>query len=193
MISSRKIFNFFYVLAILLSIGSLLAYDTNYEMPIENRDFLTDFDSGILGAGVDCEHIKFLPEGKFEYKFTGDCKGWGRTLKGTWRKAGNQLRLSGNLIESKDEGKIGCAGSYYQENTAKEKSTCLAKYRQKIMQKFGVFPAKFQISGTVWITEKLTAAVKIESYLMNNPKKGKIKGLMHFNDEKFGLFYGLGP
>jgi hypothetical protein len=145
----------------------------------------------VLETGVDCENIKFLPNRKFIYQFTGDCKGWGRALTGTWKKEGNQLKLVANLYENKSEGETGCAGSYYHENTPKEKKICFSIYKETILEKFGVFPAIFRVKGMVWITPKLTVAVKIESYLTNNTKKGKIKGLMHFEDEKFGMFQNL--
>ena len=170
---------------------SLAADETIAEMSVNSVDFLKDFKAGILGTGVDCENIKFLPNGKFVYKFTGDCKGWGRILNGSWKKEGNQLKLAANLREDKAEGETGCAGSYYHENTPKEKHVCYSKYKKDILQKFGVFPALFRVTGTVSITPKLTVSVKIESYLTNNKKKGKIKGLMHFEDEKFGVFRSL--
>lgn len=170
---------------------SLAADETSTEMSVNTVDFLKDFKAGILGTGVDCENIKFLPNGKFVYKFTGDCKGWGRTLNGTWTKEGNRLKLAAILREDKAEGETDCAGSYYHENTRKEKRACFSKYKKDILEKFGVFPAVFRVTGTVSISPKLTVSVKIESYLINGKEKGEIKGLMNFEDEKFGVFQSL--
>jgi len=182
--------NFFMIgVTLILLFTNISAYDPINEIPIETPDFLKDFKYGILGVGVDCEQIKFLSDGTFAYKFTGDCKGWGRVLKGTWKKKENRLILSAVLIESKEEGDIGCAGSYYHKNTPKEKADCFSAYKKDILKNFGVFPAKFDLQGEIWITTKLAVAVKLESYLTNNPKKGRIKGLMHFSDEEFGKFY----
>jgi len=178
-----------YLVLALLGLSFLHSYDVSEALPIEQSTFPDDFESGILGAGVDCEHIDFLPNGQFAYKFTGDCKGWGRVLKGQWRKEGKYIVFAATLRENASEGKTGCAGSYYHKNTPSEVTACFEKYKQGILESFGVFPAVFDLSGKLWVGLKGKIAVSIESYLTNNPKKGKIKGLMHFTDEEFGTFY----
>jgi hypothetical protein len=167
------------------------AYDVTEELALNRETFPADFKSGLLGAGVDCEHIRFEANGQFAYKFTGDCKGWGRILKGKWSKQDDKLVLVATLREDASEGKKGCAGSYYHVNTAAESKACFDKFRKKILAEFGIFPAIFEISGEVRLTEKLTVSVSLKSVLTNNAKKGRIKGLMNFEDNDFGKLYVL--
>ncbi|TGK87181.1 hypothetical protein EHQ19_00105 [Leptospira montravelensis] len=155
------------------------------------NSFPQNFTSGVLETGVDCENIEFFPDGKFVYKFTGDCKGWGRTVKGNWKKDKEKILLTATFFENKIEGEIGCAGSYYHENTLSEKKECFKKYKNGIKEKFDIFPAIFDLTGYVWVTEKDNIGVSIQTYLSNNPKKGKIKGIMFFEDLNFGKFSNI--
>ncbi|HMV80323.1 MAG TPA: hypothetical protein PL163_16710 [Leptospiraceae bacterium] len=174
-------------LFIVLLLSPIFHANADDEFIFDRSSFPAKFISGVLSAGIDCEHIKLMRNGNFEYKFTGDCKGWGRKLKGKWVKKEDHISLSGFLKENQEEGETGCAGSYYHTNTPEEKKECFQRYKNKILERFGKFPAIFEMKGKIWITEESTVGVSIETYMLKSDKKNT-KGLMFFSDEKFGAF-----
>ncbi|MCB1179533.1 MAG: hypothetical protein KDK36_18280 [Leptospiraceae bacterium] len=180
-----KLFNTIFLLLALFQIS--IPQSKNQDDENILTSFPKNFLEGTLSTGVDCENIKFLKNGEFIYKFTGDCKGWGRKLKGKWKKKNDHLELSAIMNENYEEAEIGCAGSYYHTNTKAEKDECIKKYKNNIKDKFGIFPVKLKLSGKVWVTNSLDVGVSIETYLIST-KKEKVKGLMFFSDEKFGTF-----
>ncbi|MCW7460405.1 hypothetical protein ND856_19205 [Leptospira bandrabouensis] len=149
-------------------------------------DFPNNFKSGILNLGSNCESIYLDKNGNFNYHFTGDCKGWGRILKGKWIKENNYIRLSAILTEGnkKDEIEL-CSGSHYSEYTNSEKNECIAKYRQSILSNFGKYPTEFYVDGYLKIDETIMIEVDLKSKLANDKNT---KGLLNISKEKFTAF-----
>ncbi len=161
---------------------------TSEDAKIIDENFAKNFESGIISTGVDCENLTLNKNKTFIYKFTGDCKGWGRTISGKWFIKNNFIFIKGTLNENEAEGKKGCAGSYYKANSKKEIEVCFKNYKSGILAEFKKFPASFDFEGKIWKTTNSTIiAVSIETYLLNGNKKTTTKGLMFFNDETFGV------
>ncbi len=122
-----------YINILFLILGFAYSIVAQSNDDIDLSSFPKNFHSGELSAPVDCENMKFLKNGTFIYKFTGDCKGWGRKLKGIWKKREDHLELSGIMYENYQEGKIGCAGSYYHTNTRDEREECIKEYIKRTL------------------------------------------------------------
>ncbi|MEI1280628.1 hypothetical protein V6Z05_20020 [Leptospira venezuelensis] len=162
-----------------------------FSLTAEAADFPNNFVSGVLNWGVDCENIKFNKDFTFEYKFSGDCKGWGRVLKGEWKKGDGKLLLSAKMSEGPSEENGECSGSYYETYSKAKKKTCINKYKKRIVNAFGVYPAHFKISGFVVLNEKSEAIVTLQSELINNEKSKSKTGFLNIEGDSFGIFGDL--
>lgn len=164
--------------------------DRSEEYPVTDKEFFSGFEAGLLEAPINCEHIKFFRWHEFEYKFTGDCTMPGRLIRGNWQIDGNEIILTAMMREDTEEGEIDCQGAFHHENNRQQRKACFQKYKKRIMKTFGVFPAEFEVTGKIWITDKLTFAVKMQSRLVSKHRKKK-KGFLYFTDQNFGKMYNL--
>ncbi|MDF3821167.1 hypothetical protein P3G55_14765 [Leptospira sp. 96542] len=184
----RTIRTIFLFLFVLWNMGTILSESTLPDDENPSVNFPKNFSGGVLNWGVDCEHFIFHENGTFSYKFTGDCKGWGRTIKGQWKKENDRLLLSAKMIEGPKEENDQCGGSYYHTNTAKEKKECIKKYKSRILKNFQVYPAIFELSGHVVLGKDDNAIVTIKTLLKNNPKLKDKPGFLQIEGDSFGQF-----
>ena len=154
-------------------------------------EFPKNFVQGKLDLGIDCLNIHFKKDGTFVYKFTGDCKGWGRKLHGTWKKEGDRIIFQATMHEGPSEEHDQCAGSYYQKNTPREKDACIRKYRSMIRKELGTYPAILSVQGHVRLDEKKHGIVFLRSMLLNHPQKKTVRGLLQIENDSFGEFTDL--
>ena len=155
------------------------------------EDFPKSFISGRLNWNVDCLNFQFKKNKTFVYKFTGDCKGWGRRLHGTWSKGKDRILLKAVMREGPSQEHDHCAGSYYHANTPKQKATCIKKYKKWIRSKYGVYPAILEVRGSVRLNKKSEGMFSLETFLINNPKKPRLPGLLRIKNDSFGKFVDL--
>ena len=156
--------------------------------PIE--EFPKHFKKGLLRWGVDCEHFEFKSNGTFSYKFTGDCKGWGRTIKGTWKKGKDRLIFQANMHEGPSEEEKHCGGSYYHTNTKTEKKNCIKKYKKMILDNYHVYPALLDVKGFIILDDKNKAFVTLKSTVLNSPSLKDKAGMLQIEGDSFGEFDG---
>ncbi|MBM9592037.1 hypothetical protein JWG41_16430 [Leptospira sp. 201903075] len=176
------------IICLLLINLSLNAQSSDSPTKYPLDEFPKYFKQGTLNWGVDCEHFKFNENGTFTYKFTGDCKGWGRSIKGKWTKGNDRIILSAKMTEGPSEEKNHCGGSYYHTNTKKEKNECIKKYKTGILKSFKVYPAIFDLNGFITLDENQKTTVTIKTKLINNEKLKNKEGFLNIDADKFGSF-----
>ncbi|TGN18730.1 hypothetical protein [Leptospira idonii] len=169
---------------------SLYAQSSDLTSHSPLNEFPKHFKKGILNWGVDCEHFEFKENGSFIYKFTGDCKGWGRKIEGKWSKNKDRMILSAKMMEGPSEENGQCAGSYYHTNTKKEKNECIKKYKAGILKNFQVYPAIFEFTGFIHLDENKKAIVTIKTNLKNNKNLKDKPGFLNIDADSFGEFDG---
>lgn len=183
-------------IALLLSFTCFVSSSgTAEEAKTVEKKFPENFDEGMVSFGIDCIRIELYKNHTFMYKFTGDCKGWGREIRGTWRKTKDAtIELSATLHENKAEGMKGCAGSYYAAYSKKEQLKCYKKYRNHVKSELGVFPATCKIEGVIELPEPNSGTVNLSSTLVTktkNPDAEPVPCLLKIDGDQFAGFQAL--